>query len=154
MASAFLRNSSLRQICYSFNSRFLSSKFRSLPEKSLQNSPLASLFPENLAGNQRELLRAFSTNHRFLCTNAANPGANQSAGSNVNAAAQPVGSAEGSSGNKNDGGQSSGGSQSTQEQGKSVRGGPVSWMSFFFLVCTGLGLVYYYDREKRRHIEG
>lgn len=123
MASAFLRNSSLRQICYSFNSRFLSSKFRSLPEKSLQNSPLASLFPENLAGNQRELLRAFSTNHRFLCTNAANPGANQSAGSNANAAAQPVGSAEGSSGNKNDGGQSSGGSQSTQEQGKSVRGG-------------------------------
>lgn len=41
----------------------------------------------------------------------------------MNAAAQPGGSAEGSSGNKNDGGQSSGGSQSTQEQGKSVRGG-------------------------------
>ncbi|KAF3648503.1 Protein SCO1 -like protein 1, mitochondrial [Capsicum annuum] len=30
---------------------------------------------------------------------------------------------------------------------------PVSWMSFFLLVCTGAGLVYYYDREKKRHIE-
>ncbi|XP_047252785.1 protein SCO1 homolog 1, mitochondrial isoform X1 [Capsicum annuum] len=32
--------------------------------------------------------------------------------------------------------------------------GPVSWMSFFLLFCTGAGLVYYYDREKKRHIEG
>ncbi|KAF3614878.1 Protein SCO1 -like protein 1, mitochondrial [Capsicum annuum] len=30
---------------------------------------------------------------------------------------------------------------------------PVSWMSFFLLFCTGAGLVYYYDREKKRHIE-
>ncbi|KAH6798359.1 electron transport SCO1/SenC family protein [Perilla frutescens var. frutescens] len=154
MASAFLRNSSLRQIYHSFNSRFLSSKFHTLPEKSLLNSPLASLIPENLAGNQYELLRGFSANHRFLCTNASTPGANQSAGSNVNPVAQSGGPAEGNSGNKNDGGQSSGGSENTNQQGKNVRGGPVSWMSFFLLACTGLGLVYYYDREKRRHIEG
>ena len=31
---------------------------------------------------------------------------------------------------------------------------PVSWMSFFLLFATGAGLVYYYDREKKRHIEG
>ncbi|KAM3217010.1 protein SCO1 1, mitochondrial isoform X1 [Capsicum annuum] len=31
---------------------------------------------------------------------------------------------------------------------------PVSWMSFFLLFCTGAGLVYYYDREKKRRIEG
>lgn len=170
MASAFLRNSSIRQICYSFNSRLFPSKFHSLPEKSLLNSPLASIIPENLSGNQYELLRTFSLNHRFLCTNAT--GANQSAGSNVyaagqsggsaegnsgnknvNAAAQSGGSAEGNSGNKNDGGQSSGGSENTHQQGKNVRGGPISWMSFFLLACTGVGLVYYYDREKRRHIE-
>ncbi|CAN6809936.1 unnamed protein product [Brassica oleracea] len=30
---------------------------------------------------------------------------------------------------------------------------PVSWMSFFLLFATGAGLVYYYDREKKRHIQ-
>ncbi|KAM3217742.1 Protein SCO1 -like protein 1, mitochondrial [Capsicum annuum] len=44
-------------------------------------------------------------------------------------------------------------SSSGGSQGKSIRGSPVSWMSFFLLVCTGAGLVYYYDREKKRHIE-
>ncbi|XP_048605447.1 protein SCO1 homolog 1, mitochondrial-like [Brassica napus] len=29
----------------------------------------------------------------------------------------------------------------------------VSWMSFFLLFATGAGLVYYYDREKKRHIQ-
>ena len=27
-------------------------------------------------------------------------------------------------------------------------------MSFFLLFATGAGLVYYYDREKKRHIQG
>ncbi|KAG6435771.1 hypothetical protein SASPL_100646 [Salvia splendens] len=146
MASAFLRNSSLRQICYSFNSRFLSSRFHSLPNKSLQNTPPST--------SPYDLLLAFSANSRFLCTNAPNPGVAQSPGSNVNAAVQPGASAQGGSENKNDGGQSSGGSENTQQEGKSIRGGPVSWMSFFLLFCTGVGLVYYYDREKKRHIEG
>lgn len=39
-------------------------------------------------------------------------------------------------------------------EGKSVRGGPVSWFSFFLLIATGACLVFYYDREKKRHIEG
>ncbi|KAK6125979.1 hypothetical protein DH2020_040287 [Rehmannia glutinosa] len=39
-------------------------------------------------------------------------------------------------------------------QWQSFEGNPVSWMSFLLLLCTGAGLVYYYDREKRRHIEG
>ncbi|KAL9828064.1 Protein SCO1 1 [Arabidopsis thaliana] len=30
---------------------------------------------------------------------------------------------------------------------------PVSWMSFFLLFATGAGLVYYYDTQKKRHIE-
>ncbi|KAF1883855.1 hypothetical protein Lal_00038347 [Lupinus albus] len=40
------------------------------------------------------------------------------------------------------------------DAGKSVRGGPVSWLSFLLLVVTGAGLVLYYDREKKRHIQG
>ncbi|KAK4798073.1 hypothetical protein SAY86_030399 [Trapa natans] len=49
-------------------------------------------------------------------------------------------------GKSEDSGQSS-------EAGKPVRGGPVSWISFLFLVATGAGLIFYYDREKKRHIE-
>lgn len=45
-------------------------------------------------------------------------------------------------------------SNKSGDAGKPVRGGPVSWMSFFLLVCTGAGLVVYYDREKKRHIQG
>ncbi|XP_015961011.1 protein SCO1 homolog 1, mitochondrial [Arachis duranensis] len=39
------------------------------------------------------------------------------------------------------------------DAGKSVRGSPISWLSFLLLVVTGAGLVVYYDREKKRHIE-
>ncbi|KAG6554741.1 hypothetical protein Mapa_003760 [Marchantia paleacea] len=38
--------------------------------------------------------------------------------------------------------------------GRSVRGGPVSWASLGLLVVTGVGLITYYDREKKRRIEG
>ncbi|KAJ4980204.1 hypothetical protein NE237_010984 [Protea cynaroides] len=44
-------------------------------------------------------------------------------------------------------------SHQTGETGKSVRGGPVSWLSFLLLVTTGAGLIFYYDKEKKRHIE-
>lgn len=47
----------------------------------------------------------------------------------------------------------SGESQKPPDQGKSVRGGPVSWLSFLLLIATGAGLIFYYDREKKRHIE-
>ncbi|KAK4342728.1 hypothetical protein RND71_038544 [Anisodus tanguticus] len=77
--------------------------------------------------------------YRFLCTSSSSNQSNSGSGGS---------SAGANSGNS----ESSGGSQKT-EQGKSIRGSPVSWMSFFLLVCTGAGLVYYYDREKRRHIE-
>lgn len=77
--------------------------------------------------------------HRFLCISTSSNQANSVSGGS---------SAGTNSGNS----ESSGGSHKT-EQGKSIRGSPVSWMSFFLLVCTGAGLVYYYDREKKRHIE-
>ncbi|CAD6269355.1 unnamed protein product [Miscanthus lutarioriparius] len=38
------------------------------------------------------------------------------------------------------------------DAGKAVRGGPVSWLSFSLLVDGG-GIIVYYDKEKKRHIE-
>ncbi|PIA48540.1 hypothetical protein AQUCO_01400851v1 [Aquilegia coerulea] len=43
--------------------------------------------------------------------------------------------------------------QSSSNAGKSSRGAPVSWLSFLFLITTGAGLLYYYDKEKKKHIE-
>ncbi|XP_020539968.1 protein SCO1 homolog 1, mitochondrial isoform X2 [Jatropha curcas] len=54
---------------------------------------------------------------------------------------------------KSDGGDKSGDSQQSSDAGKSVRGGPVSWLSFLLLVATGAGIISYYDNEKKRHIE-
>lgn len=48
----------------------------------------------------------------------------------------------------------SGESHQSSNAGKSVRGGPVSWLSFLLLIATGAGIVFYYDKEKRKHIEG
>ncbi|XP_031486741.1 protein SCO1 homolog 1, mitochondrial [Nymphaea colorata] len=45
------------------------------------------------------------------------------------------------------------GSDASGPAGKPVRGGPISWLSFLLLALTGAGLVYYYDKEKKRHIE-
>ncbi|KAJ4893181.1 Protein SCO1-like protein 1 [Raphanus sativus] len=56
------------------------------------------------------------------------------------------GGSEGSDGGGSD-------QKSDRASGKHARGAPVSWMSFFLLFATGAGLVYYYDREKKRHIE-
>ncbi|GMN40359.1 hypothetical protein TIFTF001_009583 [Ficus carica] len=47
----------------------------------------------------------------------------------------------------------SGESHQSSNAGKSVRGGPVSWLSFLLLIATGAGIVFYYDKEKRKHIE-
>ncbi|KAL8036748.1 hypothetical protein ABFX02_12G179000 [Erythranthe guttata] len=152
MASAFLRKFRLHAY-YSINSQLLSSRFHPFSDKVIQNSPLTSLSSEMHAGNQYKLPPAFSINHRFLCTKTSDPSVNQSSSSNVNETPSS-GSADGNSENTNDGGQSSGGSQNSSQHGKSIRGGPVSWMSFFLLLCTGAGLVFYYDREKKRHIEG
>lgn len=65
-----------------------------------------------------------------------------------------TGNTENAESKSSGGGDHSGGShQSSSDTGKPVRGGPVSWMSFLLLVATGAGLIYYYDKEKKRHIE-
>ncbi|KAG9453507.1 hypothetical protein H6P81_006411 [Aristolochia fimbriata] len=49
--------------------------------------------------------------------------------------------------------ETAGDSHHTGPEGKPIRGGPVSWLSLLLLMLTGAGLVYYYDKEKKRHIE-
>ncbi|CAN6469879.1 unnamed protein product [Victoria cruziana] len=54
---------------------------------------------------------------------------------------------------KSTSGEAKGGSDPTGPAGKPVRGGPISWLSFLLLALTGAGLIYYYDKQKKRHIE-
>ncbi|CAJ2670799.1 unnamed protein product [Trifolium pratense] len=49
--------------------------------------------------------------------------------------------------------ESGGEKEQKSDAGKSIRGSPVSWLSLVFLVLTGAGLVYYYDKQKKLHIE-
>ncbi|XP_051209393.1 protein SCO1 homolog 1, mitochondrial [Lolium perenne] len=73
---------------------------------------------------------------------AASSGAVQGGSKPAEAAAV----AQGSGGGGQDG-------KSEQDKGKSVRGGPVSWLSFLLLLVTGGGIIVYYDKEKKRQIE-
>ncbi|KAM0899828.1 hypothetical protein ACQ4PT_021057 [Festuca glaucescens] len=75
----------------------------------------------------------------------ASPGAVQ--GGSKPAAAAAVAQGSGGEGGGQDG-------KSDQDKGKSVRGGPVSWLSFLLLLVTGGGIIVYYDKEKKRQIEG
>ncbi|EAZ21820.1 protein SCO1 homolog 1, mitochondrial isoform X1 [Oryza sativa Japonica Group] len=52
-----------------------------------------------------------------------------------------------------EGGDGKSGKSEQGDAGKSVRGGPVSWLSFLLLLVTGGGIIVYYDKEKKRHIE-
>ncbi|KAM0899827.1 hypothetical protein ACQ4PT_021057 [Festuca glaucescens] len=74
----------------------------------------------------------------------ASPGAVQ--GGSKPAAAAAVAQGSGGEGGGQDG-------KSDQDKGKSVRGGPVSWLSFLLLLVTGGGIIVYYDKEKKRQIE-
>ncbi|XP_020587653.1 protein SCO1 homolog 1, mitochondrial [Phalaenopsis equestris] len=51
-------------------------------------------------------------------------------------------------------GKQTGNPDQTTPLGRSIRGGPVSWLSLVLLIMTGGGLIFFYDREKKRHIEG
>lgn len=76
-----------------------------------------------------------------------------SGGSSSNVDAQNSEAKNSSDSNSGDGAKSEG-SQQSGDAGKSIRGSPVSWMSLFLLLVTGAGIIYYYDQEKKRHIEG
>ncbi|KAF5803003.1 putative copper chaperone SCO1/SenC, Thioredoxin domain, Thioredoxin-like superfamily [Helianthus annuus] len=84
--------------------------------------------------NPQPDLRSFTNLPRFLSTNT-----NAAQASN-----ETVSDAQG---------KQSGDSNQSSDQGKPVRGGPISWLSFLLLIATGAGVIFYYDQEKKRHIE-
>ncbi|KAH0739561.1 hypothetical protein KY290_038266 [Solanum tuberosum] len=152
MAKAISRNQYIRCLCHSISSQ----KCRSTKPSfhlfhSLSNAPTTtkSLPLSPLAMRLDRLENGFIS-YRFLCTSSSSNQSNS--GSGGSSAGANSGSGGSSTGTNTGNRESSGGSQKT-EQGKSIRGSPVSWMSFFLLLCTGAGLVFYYDREKKRHIE-
>ncbi|MCD7455983.1 hypothetical protein HAX54_030376 [Datura stramonium] len=144
MAKVISRNQHIRYLFHSISS-YASQQWRSTKPSfhlfhSVSNSPATSKsLPLSPLAMRLDRLETGFICYRFLCTSSSSNQSNSGSGGS---------SAGTNSGNS----ESSGGSQKT-EQGKSIRGSPVSWMSFFLLICTGAGLVYYYDREKKRHIE-
>ncbi|TVU32677.1 hypothetical protein EJB05_24420 [Eragrostis curvula] len=84
---------------------------------------------------------AFLWRARFFSSDAAQGGSKPQAAAAAAGASQGGGS-DGQSGKSEQG-----------DAGKSVRGGPVSWLSFLLLLITGGGIIVYYDKEKKRHIE-
>lgn len=141
MATALARNATLRCIYHSLTSKnTLHQLLRSTnlpPFRLFHGSPQSLLkrpLPQWLDGG----LQSLAVYRRYLCSN-----------STATSVSQANSAANGSSGKGNKSDQS----QDTAKQEKSVRGGPVSWLSFLLLVATGAGLIFYYDNEKRRHIE-
>lgn len=150
MATALARNATLRCIYHSLTSKnTLHQQLRStnLPPfrlfhgspspQSLLNRPLPQWVIKLDGG-----LQSLAMYHRYLCSN-----------STAATVSQANSTANGSSQGHSREGDKSDQSQDTAKQEKSVRGGPVSWLSFLLLVATGAGLIFYYDNEKRRHIE-
>ncbi|KAL4572374.1 hypothetical protein LXL04_019147 [Taraxacum kok-saghyz] len=105
----------------------------------IPKSPLHRPLPQSDLGSFTKLPRFLSTN-----ANAAGGDANTQADSALKAT---------SSDSHSDQGKQSGDSNQSSEQGKSVRGGPISWLSFLLLIASGAGVIFYYDQEKKRHIE-
>ncbi|KAL2902001.1 Protein SCO1-like protein 1 mitochondrial [Bienertia sinuspersici] len=132
--------------------RFSLHHWRSL-SSSLTSSISSSHFNSSFYNQSRPFLNKFKVRGqefnlglygRYFCTSSSSSPATAAKSSD----------AEKSSGEKNSGdGGNSQGSQKPGDAGKSIRGSPVSWMSFFLLLVTGAGIVYYYDNEKKRHIE-
>ncbi|KAD5317811.1 hypothetical protein E3N88_17757 [Mikania micrantha] len=88
-------------------------------------------------------LRSFTKLPRFLSTDANSAG-NTAKIQTESTLKETISDAQG---------KQSGDSHQSSEQGKSVRGGPISWLSFLLLIATGAGVIFYYDQEKKRHIE-
>ncbi|KAH9619285.1 hypothetical protein KSS87_015571 [Heliosperma pusillum] len=95
--------------------------------------------------------KSFGLYHRFLCTSAAGVPSSKAVAPKISPSVGGGGDSQvvesKTSSSSGDGGNSQG------DAGKPVRGSPVSWVSFLLLLLTGAGLIFYYDREKKRHIE-
>ncbi|KAI3994285.1 hypothetical protein MKX01_012542 [Papaver californicum] len=100
-----------------------------------QSKPVVSLIGQRYV--------ALSLYNRYLCTKPETP--------QLKNLIEEAGKSKENGGETDD---SSSQQQTDQNAGKSVRGAPVSWLSFFLLLVTGGGILYYYDQEKERRIEG
>ncbi|MBA0572336.1 hypothetical protein Golob_002684 [Gossypium lobatum] len=145
MATAIWRNASrLRSFNWCLYARSLSQFRSSIPSStttphSLCAPSLPSFPPVIPVGAEFKSLGIYG---RFLSNSTATPTENQEKPSS-------------SSKTNSEETQNTGGSQqSSGSEGKPVRGGPVSWLSFLLLLATGIGIIFYYDNLKKRHIEG
>ncbi|OUZ99123.1 Copper chaperone SCO1/SenC [Macleaya cordata] len=145
MASIMSRNQHLRCIrrtLFTYTQHHLKTTKPSSPSNQL-HSGFSNVFQSRLKPPSQSVTSltreryALNLYHRFLCSNPENPKSK-----NPEEAATEGGEKESESSHQTD-----------QNAGKSVRGAPVSWLSFFLLILTGGGVIYYYDQEKKRHIE-
>ncbi|CAM8970769.1 unnamed protein product [Rhodiola kirilowii] len=162
MATLVLRNAQIRATCRRFSSYALK-QLTSLNAPSSSSSPaidfvrgMSSSFPIHHPVARSTLIGAFGAgNHMMrqqsmcLCSAA---GAAPSSNLKTQGAEKIEEMKPKDGGNSGDSENS--GSQQSGDTGKAVRGGPVSWLSFLLLVITGAGIIWYYDNEKKRHIEG
>ncbi|XP_024967065.1 protein SCO1 homolog 1, mitochondrial [Cynara cardunculus var. scolymus] len=139
MAAVLSRTAPLRRASRLFSSYATSSRLTLHLSKEIPKSHLHRPLPQSDVGSFTKLPRFLSTN-----ANAAGAAANAQADSALKGTASDAHS---------DQGKQSGDSHHSSEQGKSIRGGPISWLSFLLLVASGAGVVFYYDQEKKRHIE-
>ncbi|KNA14236.1 hypothetical protein SOVF_109310 [Spinacia oleracea] len=153
--TAISRNSSrtlLRFTLHQWRSFSTASPFPLPPPPPSSPSHLRSLPLLNTVRLRDQDFKISGLYERFLCTagGAGSSTATSAATVAKNSEAKNSSGSESSSGGN---GGDSQGSQQSGDAGKSIRGSPVSWMSLFLLLVTGAGLVYYYDNEKKRHIE-
>ncbi|XP_019459161.1 PREDICTED: protein SCO1 homolog 1, mitochondrial isoform X2 [Lupinus angustifolius] len=106
-------------------------------------TPSSSFHHTHLVGTRGYGNGSLTLCQRFLSSAAG--------GANVNQ--EKLASDNGTNDDSGKGKESEGEQDQKSDAGKSVRGGPISWLSFLLLVVTGAGLVLYYDREKKRHIQ-
>lgn len=92
----------------------------------------------------------FESRARYLCSSSPTP----PSASAVNPSGSDSKSSSDTKKTGNGESQKSSNSEQDRDSRKYIRVGRVSWMSFFLLAATGAGLIFYYDREKKRHIEG
>ncbi|KFK38282.1 hypothetical protein AALP_AA3G094000 [Arabis alpina] len=147
MASALCKSASRLRPLHLFRRIRVSSDLLS------PSSPSPACISDGIRHGDFSLLRSFFSRNcgierlkmdqRCLLSTSASDTTSKPNSSNPETKSEGSESSDGGSDQKNDRGSS----------GKDVRGAPVSWMSFFLLFATGAGLVYYYDNEKKRHIE-
>uniref|UniRef100_A0A5B7A8J7 Uncharacterized protein n=1 Tax=Davidia involucrata TaxID=16924 RepID=A0A5B7A8J7_DAVIN len=145
MATAISRNARLHYIYRSFSSSYnaLNQLRSTKPSFRLFHGVPETLYHRPLPLPQVDIrlgygIQSVAIHHRYLCSSTATTDSASKKSSEANSGK----------------GEKSGESHQTDEQGKPVRGGPVSWLSLLLLIGTGAGLIFYYDKEKKRHIEG